>query len=170
MTLNVLFKNIGIFAFVFFLQVLLLNNIHFTELGVTPYFYIIFILLLPFDTPKWSLLLSAFFLGLFVDMFEDTGGVHASATVFVAFVRPFLLKVLSGRDGYSLESLPRISWYGFLWFLKFTLISVLIHNFVYFLVLEFSFANFSILLAKIFLTSVLSVVLIIISQYLIFQK
>lgn len=170
MTLNVLLKNIGIFIFAFFIQVLVLNNIHLTELGITPYFYIIFILLLPFDTPKWSLLLSAFFLGVFIDMFEDTGGVHAAASVFIAFLRPALLKALSSRDGYLPESLPRISWYGFIWFLKYAIISVIFHHLIYFLVLEFSFANFSVILIRIIFTSILSVVLIIISQYLIFQK
>jgi len=152
------------------LQVLLLNNINLTEYGITPYFYILFILLLPFDTSDWSLLLFAFFLGLSIDMFSDTGGVHASATVFIAFLRPFVLKMLSGRDGYAPETSPRISWYGFNWFFKYTVILTIIHHLIYYLVSEFSFGHFSITLLKVFITAIFSSILIIISQYLVFKR
>ncbi|MCF6365071.1 MAG: rod shape-determining protein MreD [Bacteroidales bacterium] len=170
MTLNVLLKYIGKFVFLVLLQVLVLNNINLTEYGITPYFYILLILLLPFGIPDWALLLFAFFLGLFIDMFSDTGGVHASATVFIAFLRPFVLKMLSGRDGYAPETSPRISWYGFNWFFKYTVILVIIHHLIFFLVLEFSFAHFLITLLKVFITGFFSTILIIISQYLVFRK
>ena len=152
------------------LQVLLLNNITLTELGITPYFYILFILLLPFETSNWSLLLFAFFLGLFIDMFTDTPGVHSAAAVFIAFLRPFVLKLLSGRDGYPPETSPRISWFGFTWFFKYTVILTAIHHLIYFLVLEFSFENFALTLFKVLITGFLTTILIIISQYLVFRK
>ncbi len=170
LTLNVLLKYIGKFFFFVLLQVLLLNNITLTELGITPYFYILFILLLPFETSNWSLLLFAFFLGLFIGMFTDTPGAHSASAVLIAFLRPFLLKALSGRDGYSPETTPRISWYGFTWFLKYTVILTVIHHLVYFLMLEFSFENFALTLFKVLITGFLTIILIIISQYLVFRK
>jgi hypothetical protein len=46
-------------------------------------------------------LITAFLLGITVDMFVDTPGVHTSASVFMAFVRPFVLRILAPRDGYE---------------------------------------------------------------------
>ncbi len=170
MTLNILLKYIGIFALLALLQVLVFNNIILTEFGITPFFYVLFIIILPFETSNWSLLLFAFFLGLFVDMFEDTGGVHAAATVFIAFIRPFILNIFQGREGYSPESSPGIFWYGFAWFFKYAFILTIVHSFIYFIVLEFSFDNFFLTLFKIFFTGLFTILLIIISQYLVFRK
>jgi len=103
-------------------------------------------------------------------MFEDTGGVHAAATVFIAFLRPFLLKIFQGRDGYSPDSSPGIFWYGFSWFLKYASILIIVHSFIYYIVLEFSFNNFFFTLSKVFFTGFLTILLIIISQYLVFRK
>lgn len=170
MTLNILLQYIGRFVFLVLLQVLLLNNINLTGYGITPFFYIILIILLPFETPGWILLLSAFFLGLTIDMFSDTGGIHASASVFTAFLRPLILRILSMRDGYAPETRPVILHYGFSWFLKYACTLIFIHHFVYYLMLEFSFAGFMITFLKVLITSFLTLILILISQYLIFRK
>ncbi len=170
MTLNVLLKYIGRLVFLVLLQVLLINNIDLTEYGITPYFYILLIILLPFETPGWILLLFAFFTGLTIDMFSDTGGIHAAASVFTAFLRPLILRIFSLRDGYAPETRPVISHYGFPWFFKYAGILILIHHFVYYFMLEFSFAGFMITFLKVLITSVLTLTLILISQYLIFRK
>lgn len=170
MTLNVLLKYIGRFVILVLLQVLLLNNINLTDYGITPYFYIILILLLPFETPGWALLLFAFFIGLSIDMFRDTGGIHAAASVFMAFIRPLVLRILSKRDGYAPETRPVILHYGFSWFLKYAGILILIHHFVYYIMLEFTFDGFLTTFFKILITSALTLTLILISQYLIFRK
>jgi rod shape-determining protein MreD len=153
-----------------FLQVLILNNVQLTEYGITPFFYIIFILLLPFETPGWSLLLFAFFLGFFIDMFCDTGGVHAASSVFVAFLRPLILRILKVRDGYSPETTPVIYYYGFPWFFKYAALIVLLHHFSYIILIEFSFDNFFVSLLKITATTLLSLSLVLISQFLIFKR
>ncbi|MCD4794148.1 MAG: rod shape-determining protein MreD [Bacteroidales bacterium] len=170
MTLNILLKYIGRFVFLILLQVLLLNNINLTEYGITPYFYIILIILLPFETPGWVLLLFAFFLGLTIDMFCDTGGAHASASVFIAYIRPLILRMLSLRDGYATETSPVILHYGFSWFYKYAGILTIIHHFVFYFMYEFSFAGFMLTLFKVLITSLLTLILVLISQYLIFRK
>jgi len=170
LTLNILLKYIGFFILLAFLQVLVLNNINLTELGITPFFYILLIIILPFETPKWSLLIFAFFLGFFIDMFEDTGGIHASATVAIAFIRPFILKIFSVRDGYSPDSRPGIYWYGLSWFLKYAVVLTITHSLIYYLVLELSFQHFTLTLLKVILTSSITILLIIISQYLVQKK
>ena len=170
MTLNVFLKYLGRFVILVLLQVLLLNNITLTEYGITPLFYILFILLLPFETPGWTLLLFAFFLGFFVDMFCDTGGVHSASSVFAAFLRPLILRVLKIRDGYTPETTPVIHFYGFSWFFKYAGLIILIHHFSYMLLIEFTFDHFFVTALKTLGNAFLTLALILVSQFLIFRK
>ena len=170
MELGILSRNIGRFIFLVLLQVLLLNNIHISPLGLTPYIYLLIIILLPFETPGWLILIFSFVLGLSVDAFEDTGGTHAAATLFAGFIRPGLLKLLAPRDGYESGSFPRIYYLGFGWFLKYTFLMIFIHHIVYFTIEIFSFDNFHLTFFKVFLTSIFSLILIVLSQFLIFRK
>ncbi|RDK89100.1 rod shape-determining protein MreD [Marinirhabdus gelatinilytica] len=90
-----LFLNIGRFIVLIVVQILLFNHINF--LGyVNPYPYILFILIFPFTGNKSLLIFLGFLLGLSVDIFSDSGGVHAAACVFLAYIRPLLLKFSFG--------------------------------------------------------------------------
>jgi len=66
-------KNAGRFIFLVLFQVWILNNL---RVGgyINPYFYIYFVLLLPFSAPKWLLLVSSFLLGISIDLFMNTRG------------------------------------------------------------------------------------------------
>ncbi|MFZ4059415.1 MAG: rod shape-determining protein MreD, partial [Ferruginibacter sp.] len=75
---NVYFRNISRFFLLILLQVLVFNNMHLNGY-INPYVYVLFILLLPFETPQWLLLISAFLLGFGVDLFSDTMGMHTAA-------------------------------------------------------------------------------------------
>ena len=92
---NDIFINIVRFVALVFIQVLLLNNIN---LGgyINPYLYILFIVLYPLDGSKGLLIFLGFLLGLSVDIFEDSGGVHAAACAFIAYIRPVILKYSFG--------------------------------------------------------------------------
>jgi len=146
------------------LQVLILNNI---QLGgfINPYVYILFILILPFNTPKWLLLILGFLLGFSIDLFTNTLGMHSSATVFIAFLRPFVLKIISPRDGYESETSPTVSFYGISWFIQYSTILVFAHHLILFYIEVFRFSDFFITLLRIILSSVLSLLIIFISQY-----
>ena len=88
-------QNIVRFIALVLLQVIVLNNINF--LGyINPYVYILFILLYPIDNNRLLFIFLGFLLGLTVDMFSDSGGVHAAATVVIAYVRPIILKSTFG--------------------------------------------------------------------------
>ena len=52
-------KNVLRFVFLIGIQVLVLNNVLFMNY-INPYIYILFILLLPFDTARWLLLVLSF--------------------------------------------------------------------------------------------------------------
>lgn len=150
-------------------QILILNNIQLSGY-IVPHFYILFILLLPFETPRWLLLVSAFALGISVDLFTHTPGMHAAATVFMAFLRPWILRMSAPRDGYEPGSFPRVYYYGFQWFLRYTVILVLAHHLVLFYIEVFRFAEFLSTLLRVLMSSLFSVILIMLSQYFIYRK
>ena len=153
------------FALLVVVQVLIINNI---QLGgfINPFIYVLFILTLPFDTPGWLLLLLAFLLGLSVDMFMDTMGMNAAATVFMAFCRPLLLKVMAPRDGYEPETTPSITDMGFQWFIIYGSILIFLHHLVLFFIESGRLNEVFFTLLKTFISFILSTTLIIIIQYL----
>ncbi|MBE9467281.1 MAG: rod shape-determining protein MreD [Bacteroidetes bacterium] len=162
-------RNIWRFAILVFLQIIIFNNIQFSGY-INPYFYIIFIILLPFETPKWILMLSAFLLGFSIDILSNTLGMHASACVFMAFIRPFVLQYISPRDGYEASSLPRIHYYGFTWFLKYSVILILAHHLFLFYIEVFTFSGFFYTLSRALLSSLFSIIIVVFSQYIVYRK
>jgi len=168
MIINLL-KYLLIFAVSVVLQILIFNNIIIARM-ITPFFYILFILLLPFDTPRALLLGLAFILGLSIDMFTNTPGVHASASLLIGFLRPGILQILSPHDTIESATTPRVETMGLQWFASYTTILVIAHHFFLFFIEAFTFNNILITLLKAFLSAILSIVLIVLSQYLIFRK
>lgn len=92
---SVVTKNIVRFLILVLVQVLVLNHINF--LGyINPYIYILFIILYPVKSDRLLFIFLSFLLGLSVDIFSDSGGIHAAASVTLAFVRPVFLKSIFG--------------------------------------------------------------------------
>ncbi len=162
-------KNIIRFLVLVLIQVLVLNNV---EIGgyVNPYVYILFILLLPFETPAWMMLTLGFGLGLIIDIFSETLGMHTASTVFISFIRPYVLSYFAPRDGYESRTLPRVFYYGMLWFIKYTIIMVLAHHLMLFYLEIFRFQDFFAILLRVILSTMFSSALIILSQFFIFRK
>ena len=150
-------------------QLLVFNNIEFSGF-INPYVYVLFVLLLPFDIPKPLLLLGAFFIGLSIDLFMGTPGVHSSATVFMAFCRPMVMALFSPREGYQTGTLPRLSQFGPEWFVKYTVMLVLLHHFALFYLEVFNFHQFFSTFLRALLSSLLTALIIIVSQFFIFRK
>jgi rod shape-determining protein MreD len=153
-----------VFILLVLLQVLLFNNIQFSGY-VNPYIYIMFILLLPVEIPSWLLLLLSFGLGLIMDLFTSSPGMHSSATVLTAFVRPFILRVISPRDGYEARSEPSMMTYGFRWFLIYTVLIVLIHHTALFYIEVFRFADFFRTMLRVLLSSLFTVTFILLIEF-----
>lgn len=111
-------------------QILIFNNMDF--LGyINPYPYILFIILYPVNGNKTGLLLSSFFLGLILDMFCNSGGVHAAASLILAYYRPYIFKFSFGLSyeyqTVKLNDVLTPERFSFL------LIAVVLHHFVLFL-------------------------------------
>jgi rod shape-determining protein MreD len=151
------------------LQVFLFNNIELSGF-INPYIYILFILLLPFETPASVVVILGFLLGLSIDIFSETMGMHTAATVFIAYMRPFVLKFFAPHDGYESGSLPRISYYGLPWFIKYTTILVFSHHMILFYIEMFRIQDFFFTFFKVILSSVFTITIITLSQYFVFRK
>ncbi len=162
-------RNIIRFVVVVLFQLLVMDNVMISGYMV-PYVYVLFILLMPFETPRWLQLIAGFLLGLGIDIFEHTPGIHTAATVLMAFVRPYLLELLAPRDGYEPDTFPRIHYYGFLWFLKYTVILVALHHFALFYLEVFQLKEFLGTLLRVILSTLLSTSTIVLSQYFVFRK
>jgi len=162
-------RNIIRFLFLVFIQVLIFNNIQFSGL-INPYIYVIFILLLPFETPTWALLGLAFLLGISVDLFANTPGMHSTATVLMAFLRPYVLSIIAPRDGYETGTFPRLYYYGFFWFLKYAAILVTIHHLSLFYLEIFRLSDFFTTFFRSIISATFSITFIVLSQYFIFRR
>lgn len=164
-----LFKYSLVFVVSVLLQVLIFNNILIARM-ISPFFYILFILLLPFNTPRALLLFLSFILGFTVDIFTNTPGVHASAALLIGFIRPGVLQLISSRESLESVTAPRIENMGLNWFAGYATILVIIHHLFLFIIEAFTFESILITLLKVVLSSILTIILIVLSQFLIFRK
>jgi len=153
-----------IFILLILLQVLLFNNIQFSGY-VNPYIYLMFIMLLPVEIPAWLLLLLSFMTGGIIDFFSGSPGMHSSATVLAGFVRPYILRLISPRDGYETSSDPSMFIYGFRWFLIYTALIVFVHHTALFYLEVFRFTDFFRTLGRVVLSSVFSITFILLFEF-----
>lgn len=163
-----LFSQILGFILAVGLQVFVLNNLEVNGL-INPFYYLIFILLLPFETSKAFLIILGFITGITVDIFSQTIGLHAGASVLMAFLRPFVLDMILPRENMEAQTSPSLRILGFQDFLKYIFLLVFIHHTFLFVAEVFRFNDFIFTLLRIFISTVFSVIMIVISQ-LIFSK
>lgn len=151
-------QNIFRFILLVLFQVLVLNNIQF--LGyINPYLYILFILSLPVQTPRWFSLVLAFAIGLTIDIFSNTLGTHTFATVLIAFLRNGIIKLFTSIEEGN-NPTPSFYTFGVGAYIKYVVIIVFIHHTTLFYLEAFSFAHFWIISSKIVLSSLLTILVI----------
>lgn len=132
---NTQLQLVGRFFILLLLQVLVFKQIQLGDGWFAPtqlILYPIFILILPLKMPRSLVIFLAFLLGLSVDMFYDSPGLHASASVLLAFLRPIILRGLSPSGGYDIDSNPTKHKYGIIWFAQYAGILMAFHLFWYF--------------------------------------
>jgi len=156
-------KYCGLFILLVLIQGLMLNNV---EIGgyVVPFLYVVFILALPFDTPNWLVLILGFILGVFIDCFVSTLGMHTSATLVMAFCRAYLLKLITPRGGYEFNSKPNIQHMGLTWYLLYAVVLVFIHHMFLFYIESFKLTQFFYTFGRAISSTFFTVVLILIVQ------
>lgn len=161
---NVLILNIFRFIFLIILQVFIFNNINFGGY-INPYPYILFILLYPIDANKNLFLIASFLLGLVMDMFMNTGGVHATACLSLAYFRPTILKYTFGLsyEYQTVKIADKINTERFMYLL----VSILLYNSILFSLEIFNFNFIWSILARIVFSTILTLLISIIIIYLI---
>jgi rod shape-determining protein MreD len=162
-------KNVIRFFTLILLQVIIVKNI---ELGqfINPFVYVLFIIVLPFKTPNWLMLILSFLLGITLDMFYDTGGIHAAACVLMGYSRASVLKLFSPREGYESGTEPTIKYLGFPWFISYSSILIFIHHFALFFLEIFRLNEIGFTLIKILCSTISTLLLVILIQYFINSK
>jgi len=159
--------NIVRFIVLVLAQVLVLNHVNF--LGyINPYLYPLFILVYPLTGNKSFLIFLSFILGLTIDMFGDSGGVHAAASVFIAWIRPVVLKYSFGVS-YQLNTL-KISTAPFPKQLVYIISMVLFHHLVLFSMEIFNVNHILLILKSTLFSGIFSVVLMICTVLLFSKK
>lgn len=151
-------QNIIWFIVLVLAQVLALNNIQFLGF-VNPYIYILFVLSLPVKLPRWITLLLAFGLGLTIDAFSNTMGMHAFASVLVAYFRDGVIKLFTSIEEGN-NPTPSFYTFGVGAYIKYIVTMVLLHHTTLFLLESFSFNHLWILIFKIILSSLVTILLI----------
>jgi rod shape-determining protein MreD len=148
-------------------QVLIFNQVQFSGF-FNPYAYLLFIILLPLSTPRYLILILAFLLGLVIDIFSNSLGVHSAATVFAAYARPLVIRVISNRED-DKSDFPGLHQNKLIWFVNYVIIMVLLHHAVLFYLEVFTFTNFFNTLYRVVLSSLFSIIIIVLSQFLVFK-
>jgi hypothetical protein len=142
-----------------------MNKINFYGF-LNPYIYVLFILLLPFETPGWLLLLLSFATGLTVDIFSGTLGLHAASAVFVGFARPLIIKFVGEKPEYDITTQPKLEQMGFKWFIAYALLMVFAHHFFLNMLDVFSFDEFWQTLLRIVVSTLFTFLFILLFEYI----
>lgn len=161
---SALLMNIARFILLLLAQVLIFNRMDLFGF-VNPFPYILFIILYPVNGNKTGLLLASFFLGLIMDMFWNSGGVHAAACLVLAYFRPSIFKFSFGLS-YEYQTVKlndsltpeRFS---------FILIAVIIHHFTLFILEIFKLSSILDILVRTVLSTLFTIITSIIIIYLI---
>lgn len=141
------------------LQILIFNNINLFGY-IKPFPYILFILLFPVNGNKYALLTISFLMGLILDMFSNSGGIHAAACLILAYVRPSLFKFSFGvsYEYQTIKIVDKITSER----ISFLLTSILIHHIILFSLEYFRLSLLFSTLLKSLLTSIFTFVICII--------
>jgi rod shape-determining protein MreD len=161
--------NIIRFFFLVLVQIFIVDKVQ-LNIYINPYVYILFILLLPVDIPKWVLISLAFLTGLCIDFFSGVLGVHAAATVFMAYLRPGIIKLVGEKEDAEPNLEPNIRNFGFLWFITYISLMVFLHHLFLFYLEVFRLNELLDTFLRVIISSMVSIILILIIQLLFIRR
>ncbi|MEM9987511.1 MAG: hypothetical protein AAF804_20655 [Bacteroidota bacterium] len=137
-----------------FFQVFLFNYLVLFQVA-TPFVFLLFVLTLPFDLPKYILYPLAFFMGLCVDIFSENlaTGLHAFSALLVIGLRPYLLSLIASSNVRNVTEISFASQTN-IWVASFLFPLIFIHHLAYFLLEAMTFSNFLYTLWKVVASSI----------------
>ena len=153
------------------IQIIILNEIPPIHQFITPYLYFIFILWLPFGTSRIATTLMGFVLGYSLDVFTNTPGLHAAAATLVGYLRPTILNLLLAQElSEELSKEPSIGSMGWGPFMIYIFAMTFIHHFYLVLLEWLQFGDFGYFIGKVFFTSGMSILLILLAELLLNRR
>jgi len=136
-----------------------------------PILYFLFILWLPFEIGRATLLIIGFLFGLSMDFFTRTPGMHAAAIVLIAYIRPFLIALLMPQRGVEFNyKEPSVQSMGGIPYISYAALLTLLHHFCLFMLQAFQFGDIIYLIIKIAVSVLVSLVLILVVELIFHRK
>lgn len=160
-TFRAILAGLGLLLF----QIAVLNQVNLFGLG-RPMVYPLLLLILPFDSNRAGVLILAFGIGLLLDSFSDTPGLHAAALVLCAWLRPHVADALTPHAGYEGADQPRIASLGPVWFVPYAALLLGAHHLAFFALEVFSFRAVGLILVQSLFSLLLSMTLVLALEYL----
>lgn len=169
--MNKIVKNTIRFFLFILVQVFVLFQVKPLHQFIVPYLYFLYIIWLPFNTPRLGLTFIGFLFGLTLDYFTKTPGLHAAPCTLIAYLRPFLVNILIRQEGSELNyRSPSITSMGLAPYATLVLILTLVHN-GYLVFLEWmEFGSFLYFIGKVLGTTGISMLLILVTELLFYRK
>jgi rod shape-determining protein MreD len=165
------FRNMIRLVLFILVQVFVLNQVPPLHQYITPYIYFLFILWLPFNIGRSSLLLVSFVTGLCLDFFTKTPGLHASACVLIGYLRPYLINILAPQQGVEFNYRePSAISLGFTQYMIYASLLTIFHHAFLFTIQAFQFGNILYLLLKTVGSTIISLLLITIVEIIFNRK
>lgn len=169
--MSTLLKNILRFIFFIFVQVFVLDKVPFIHEYIKPVLYFLFILWLPFNISRAGLLILAFLFGLCYDYFGGVPGIHSIPCLFIAYLRPFLLNLVLPQEKTEVSYIePSVKSMSIGPYSIYIIILTLAYHILYTFIEWMQFGSFLFFIGKVIASSLLSLLLIFITELLFFRK
>ena len=151
------------------LQLLVFRNFVILNTGFC-FVYLLFLLMLPRETSIVIGMVIALATGLLIDVFYQTIGIHAAAGVLLMYIKPFWQNINSPRSGYEVNDLMLVRTYGLGWYLEYSLPLILLYSLTVLFIEAGNAGLFGITLLKAIITAFITLIFILIVQYLFYSK
>ncbi len=106
---------------------------------VRPAFFLLFVLMLPLNTSAALRLVLAFVMGLSVDVFSQSMGMHTAAVVAMAYVQHYLIPRMKVSKDIDESKVVSLKIFDFQWFAIYSFVLILVYHLAFFALDAFSF-------------------------------
>jgi rod shape-determining protein MreD len=165
--INEILKQLLRLLILLFVQVLIVNNINLSPY-VNPYIYIMLLLMLRANTSRVAMLFIGFGVGLLMDMFSSTVGLHTFATTLLAYIRPRFLTLSLNKEDFESNIEPNIATKGFIWFFTYSATLIFIHHMALFFLEIYGFKEFFATMQRVLYSTSVTLLMVILGQFLFF--
>lgn len=152
-------KQFGRYIIIMLLQILLFDQLQLWG-ACHPYIYVLCLLMMPITLPHSADMIIGAVVGLIMDVFCNSMGVHTASCILLMFVRPYLLgAIINDKD--RLNEQISLRTMGMEAFIKYTVILVLIHHLTVFSLAAWSWSHIGFVLLETLISSIVTILIII---------